>query len=274
MFIAFLAAAIAPTSAASPAKPIAEGSWFSGSDYPAEAAKKGVEGSVTFEVDVDSTGKPTACRIAKSSGSDLLDQTTCRIVLAKSQFQPATVNGRPVPGRFSDKTVWRLSGSSGPVNGYYAAILDFKDPAHPTCSLVTKGMTSGPGCDEALQRFGQEGVREKVTKLVALMTITTGNKPYEGEADWGRRVAFAAVDLYAPKQGGTPACKLVAHEGASLGADPCSHYTDADALSEADKLSRQKLHVEQSVFAIQQQTSPSPGKCKDGESAAEAQSCI
>lgn len=272
MFIAFLAAA---ASTVPKATPIAIRSWFSAGDYPAEAAKKGVEGDVTFDVDVDVDGKPTACRITGSSGSDLLDQATCRIVLAKGQFVPAKLHGKLVPGHYSDKAVWRLQDAKMiPANGYVAAILDFsKDPRHPTCSLVRKGTSSGPGCDEALKKFGEEGVRDNITKLVALMTLTTGDaKPFRGEADWGPRVSFVAIDLYAPKHGGMPACELVTEEGPEL-PNPCSHYNDAHALSDADKQSAYQAHVEQSVFAILQR-SPSAAKCKDGESAAEADSCI
>jgi outer membrane biosynthesis protein TonB len=60
MFIAFLTAAAATVPTATAIDPA---SWFSASNYPIEAIKKGIGGSVTFDVDVDSEGKPTACRI-------------------------------------------------------------------------------------------------------------------------------------------------------------------------------------------------------------------
>lgn len=93
MLIALLLAAAADVITA---KPIDIGSWFRANDYPIEAMKKGIEGSVTFEVDVDPAGKPTACRVAVSSGSSILDRATCDAVLARARFEPALgPDGRP-----------------------------------------------------------------------------------------------------------------------------------------------------------------------------------
>ena len=276
MLIAFLAAAVAPTSAASPAKPIAEGSWFSGNDYPAEAAKKGIEGSVTFEVDVDATGKPTACRIAKSSGSDLLDQTTCRIVLAKGKFLPAMLNGKPVSDTIRKTTIWRLTGPSGLPNGYVAQILDFSnDPNHPSCSILRNGILGGATCDEAVQSFGQLGAREKLRRLVVLTSVTTpSQQPFQGEADWGRRAGFVAVELYPTADGTKPTCAVIEEQGVPPTTDPCSRYGEVRTVSDADKRNPHRVHIEQSFFVVPQQTTPSTGKCKDGESSAEVQGCV
>jgi TonB family protein len=107
MLIAFFAAAAATVPKATAIDPV---SWFSPDDYPMEAAKKGIEGNATFEVDVDAEGKPTACRITDSSGSASLDQTTCDIVLKKGRFKPAMFHGKAVAGRYSETASWRLEG--------------------------------------------------------------------------------------------------------------------------------------------------------------------
>ena len=116
---------VVPSSPTHPPAAIAPGSWFAGDAYPPEAARKGIEGSVRFEVNVDATGKPTACRVVQSSKSDLLDQATCQIVMAKGRFIPAALNGKPVAGTFQTNAVWRLEGPTGPASGYVAAIVDF-----------------------------------------------------------------------------------------------------------------------------------------------------
>jgi TonB family protein len=106
MFIAFLVLAAATVAKASAIDP---GSWFSPSNYPTEALKKGIEGSVSFEVDVDPEGKPTACRVRVSSGYQLLDQATCDIVESKGRFIPATgPDGRPVAGHYGNRAIWRM----------------------------------------------------------------------------------------------------------------------------------------------------------------------
>jgi TonB family protein len=271
-----------PPSAKDPTHPpiaIAPGSWFSADSYPPEAARKGIEGSVRFEVEVDATGKPTACRIVKSSKSDILDQTTCQIVMANARFIPGALNGKPVAGTFQTNASWRLEGH-GPTNGYVAAIIDFsKDPKHPSCSLVSNGFVGGPTCDQALQTFGQGGVQKKLKQVVALMSLTTGNgQPYRGEAAWGRRISFVAINLYPPKNAKpgpvTPACEIVAEEGADAGFNPCAPYAAAGKVTDADKNNPDMAHVEQSVFVIPQDSAATPDKCKHGETAAEASGCI
>lgn len=271
------AATLLPPSANNPthsAIPIAPGSWFAADSYPAEAARKGVEGSVRFEVNVDATGKPTSCRIVKSSNSDLLDQATCQIVMAKGRFIPGARNGKPVADTYQTNTVWRLEKSIGP-NGYAAAVLDFsKDPNHPTCSIVRSGIMGGPSCDEALQSFGSLGTRTSLQKVVVLTSISMpGQEPFHGDPAWGHRAGFVAIDLFPPKHGTTPTCAVVEEDGVPPTADPCEHYDKAGPLSDADKKNPNRLRIEQSFFALQQ-ASPNTDKCKNGETAAESSGCI
>lgn len=269
MFIAFLAAAAAGAPKAMAIDPV---SWFSADDYPVEARRKGIEGSTTFEVDVDAQGKPTACRISRSSGSPILDQKTCEVVLRKGQFKPALVRGKTVPGRYSRTASWRLEGSA--ANSYFATIVDFrKDPDHPTCTVVDKGMSSSLTCEQVLQASRLAGGGAKLTKLVALQTVTTGEeKPYRGEPDWGQRLWFVAIDLFPPKEGAKTTCTVVAQEGAVPEADPCDDFVDAGSFFQDDRKALEKAHFEQSLFVIPRR-SLNQSKCKDGESAAEVQGC-
>jgi len=248
-------------------------SWFSADDYPMEAAKEGVEGTATFEVDVDPEGKPTACRITRSSGSPALDKRTCEVVLKKGRFLPATSGGKAVAGRYSRTASWRLEGVAA-TNGYLAAVIDYgKDPAHPTCSILSEGVEEGSLCEEALKEYGTMGSAQKFAKLVSLMSISNGDEPaYKGDPAWGRRLAFVAVDLFTPKTGSKVACAVVATEGAELESDPCAQYADAGALSEADRKSSTKVHIEQSLFGIPER-SPARAQCKRGESNAEVHGC-
>lgn len=269
MLTAFLAAVATVLPRATP---IDISSWFSADDYPIEAQAKNIEGSTTFEVDVDASGKPSACRIIRSSGSPILDAKTCEIVLSRAKFKPAIRHGKPVPSRYSKRTVWRLEGTA---TGYVAAILDFsKDPNHPTCSVVNRGLPTGSACDEALKSFGWVGPARNLAKVVALTSITTGEvPPYPGELDWGARVGFVAIDLYPPRETGEKAvCAVVAKQGITPDSDPCRSYSAAGTLTDLDKKDPRKFHIEQSVFALQQPT-PRSKKCKNGESAAEIYSC-
>lgn len=255
--------------------PIDVGSWFSPKDYPAEAQKNGREGNVRFEVDVGADGKPTACRIAKSSGTPSLDETTCRVVMARAKFSPAVVNGKPVAAVYSDSTTWRLEGSGIPTNGYFAVIIDYaKDPKHPQCSIVQKGVIGPPGCDQMLSRFGQFGIRNPdLLKYVALMSVTKGEEePYRGEAEWGHRDSFTAVDLYQTKDG-KRSCVVIASQGDTQDPEPCAMFKATDILSDAEKKTAVKQHLEKANFVTFRPTAGQNGACKGGESASETHGC-
>ncbi|HEX8533898.1 MAG TPA: energy transducer TonB [Allosphingosinicella sp.] len=62
---------------------------FSDADYPSEAERAGVQGTVVARLTVGAKGRVTACRIRASSGSAALDDATCRIILKRFRFMPA-----------------------------------------------------------------------------------------------------------------------------------------------------------------------------------------
>jgi TonB family protein len=113
MFIAIVSA----VSLAAPAIPINRPVWFSENDYPAAARSKGAQGSVRYELIVDAAGKPTSCSIQKSSGGSVLDEATCRIIVKRARFKPASDStGKHVPSTVSSTVAWTLPGgrSSSP----------------------------------------------------------------------------------------------------------------------------------------------------------------
>ena len=84
-------------------------SYFSDADYPAEAIRRGEQGVAAYVLEVDASGRVSACRITGSSGSAILDEATCRIVRERARFTPARDRrGRPVPDRVAARTRWVL----------------------------------------------------------------------------------------------------------------------------------------------------------------------
>jgi protein TonB len=82
---------------------------FSHGDYPAAAIRTREEGLVAVRLEVAPMGRVTACRIVSSSGSAMLDATTCRILYARAKFHPARdAKGRPVADRVNSRVVWRF----------------------------------------------------------------------------------------------------------------------------------------------------------------------
>lgn len=82
---------------------------FSDEDYPAAAVRNGEQGAVAFSLSVGADGRPTACAVTGSSGSAILDSTTCRLLMMRANFEPARDSkGRPTSDTVVGRIVWRL----------------------------------------------------------------------------------------------------------------------------------------------------------------------
>jgi TonB family protein len=238
------------------ATPINRPSWFSSNDYPFEAMKAGVEGSVSFEVDVDASGKPTACRVMSSSGHQILDKATCDIVLSRARFALPRGSGDTSPaGRYSTKTVWRLD---SPPTFYSAAIVDYSiDPDNPVCITKSSDPTQRvPTCKQLLERAGPSpDIAKQMAKVVVMLAEATGEAtPYPGEPEWGPRLAHMVADIYQLKLGVPTACVSIAAEGFVAGHDPCAGVPGARTISDANKSAAIKTRIEVSTFGLPRST--------------------
>ncbi len=85
--------------------------WRSGrlkdSDYPADAGRAGVSGTVSVRYLVGTDGRVTECDVTRSSGSAALDDTTCGLIRKRFRFSPARDgSGRPVPAWIVENHTW------------------------------------------------------------------------------------------------------------------------------------------------------------------------
>ena len=77
-------------------------------DFLHDEDGKRVEGTVGIELQIDAAGRPTECSISATSGDSRLDQHTCKLLLDRLTFLPATdENGEAVPGRFRNRVQWQ-----------------------------------------------------------------------------------------------------------------------------------------------------------------------
>ncbi|MEA3064670.1 MAG: periplasmic protein TonB [Sphingomonadales bacterium] len=112
------AAALAPAPAVASAEPQPAASararanlvtLFSDEDYPAAAVRNHEQGPVAFSLSIGADGMPTACSVTGSSGSALLDSTTCRLLMERARFEPARdAQGRPTTDTVAGRIIWRL----------------------------------------------------------------------------------------------------------------------------------------------------------------------
>jgi len=86
------------------------GDWFPPESYPAAAKVAAQQGRTAFSLDIDAAGRIMACNIIESSGSELLDSTTCSQLITNGRFKPAlNANGKPVAGIWRSAMRWQLS---------------------------------------------------------------------------------------------------------------------------------------------------------------------
>jgi protein TonB len=77
------------------------------SDYPLEAGEQGVGGTVGVRFVVDIRGRVPSCRVTRSSGSPLLDETTCRLIMQRYRYRPAQdAQGRPFTSVIVQNESW------------------------------------------------------------------------------------------------------------------------------------------------------------------------
>jgi TonB family protein len=89
-----------------PGKP---GVWITDADYPFAALRAGESGIVRFRLDISVEGRVMGCTITASSGSALLDSTTCRLLRRRALFAPAVgEDGIRRPASYSGQYEWRL----------------------------------------------------------------------------------------------------------------------------------------------------------------------
>lgn len=78
-------------------------------DYPPAALRTATQGRVIARVAVSPEGRATECATVATSGSELIDATTCRVVLARARFRPALdAAGRPVAVRMVSTFTWLI----------------------------------------------------------------------------------------------------------------------------------------------------------------------
>lgn len=96
-------------------KPIGSpGDWFPPESYPSAAKVAGQEGRTEFALDVDAAGRIMTCNIVQSSGSELLDSTTCSQLILNGRFEPARdASGKPVASKWHSAMRWRLVQGGG-----------------------------------------------------------------------------------------------------------------------------------------------------------------
>ena len=84
---------ITPQRSDLPRIPLDPSAWIRLTDYPIEALRREVGGTVVVALTIDTSGKATSCDVVVSSKFPQLDLTTCDRMVARSRYQPSTQQG-------------------------------------------------------------------------------------------------------------------------------------------------------------------------------------
>ena len=83
--------------------------WITPDDYPPEAIRAGMQGTVSIRLDISAFGSPVTCQIMKSSGHAVLDNATCALLMKRAHFsQKRDAAGKPIPAQISRRVRWVL----------------------------------------------------------------------------------------------------------------------------------------------------------------------
>ncbi|HWH17872.1 MAG TPA: energy transducer TonB [Allosphingosinicella sp.] len=67
------------------------------------------QGSATFRLTIDPSGRVSGCDITSSTGSSALDSATCRVLRSRARFTPARdTEGNPTSDTYTGRITWRL----------------------------------------------------------------------------------------------------------------------------------------------------------------------
>jgi len=83
--------------------------WITNDDYPSTALRQNLQGVVVVSAMIGTDGKVRSCVVTQSSGSQLLDDTTCRLYSKRAHFTPARdADGNPTIAQRSDRFRWQI----------------------------------------------------------------------------------------------------------------------------------------------------------------------
>ncbi len=100
--------------------------WVTNDDYPSAALRAEESGTVGFRLTIDETGKVSACEVTSSSGSQILDGTTCALFQRRGRFWPARDEaGNPVISSYSNRLRWEIPEEPRVPLTSWAAVLRF-----------------------------------------------------------------------------------------------------------------------------------------------------
>lgn len=85
------------------------GSWIQERDYRSNWIRQGLSGVAGFTLKIDARGNVTDCTITRSTGHNVLDGATCRLLTRRARFDPARNSaGEKIAGTYASSVAWEI----------------------------------------------------------------------------------------------------------------------------------------------------------------------
>lgn len=164
--------------------------WVTQDDYPAEAVRANMQGTVAFVLDIDTVGRVSACSITRSSGWPVLDNVTCSLMAKRARLIPATnAAGEPVRGKYVLRFRWQMEQDPPIPLESWARVTEIK--------ISSDGLAQG--C--AVREFGKNPHRLNDVCEAAREEWAGGMQQTRGAAG---PVTIAVVEIHTPDGASLP----------------------------------------------------------------------
>jgi TonB family protein len=222
--------------------PLDPQSWVTDEDYPPEAVRAGVAGTVRVRLDVDSTGATTACTILESSGASLLDSKACELLRVRARFRPARDgSGKAVASTWTARFTWRAPDKGEPEDrdGFAVTTYELKpDGEVISCLSVpeTDARIEHDPCN-SVARGQPPGWAAKYAPRFRILRLQMGSAEIETmpalpRREWGTLLARRLTSLAFNKSGILIGCTVLASQGpAEVRPDLCTSSRPAPKKS-------------------------------------------
>ena len=191
-------------------------------DYPAEAIAKGEEGAVGFRLEIGANGRVTGCTITQSSGSAVLDSTTCRLMQTRARFTPAIDSrGRPAADSLDSRIVWRLPKDQIPMESRWLVATMRVSPSGATeCTITVNDRAVSPvACNVPPSLAEEARASGRPVQETYFETIAFDGRPPPpmNRAGWGEPMTANEAKLRVAADGSILGCWVTRHEQFAAG---------------------------------------------------------
>jgi TonB family protein len=118
-------------------------------DYPPQALDRSEEGTVGIILHIDANGAVGGCTVEKSSGWEVLDAQTCRLLSLRAKFEPARDRqGNPTASNYHTRIKWQIGEDRVPSDPWSTRLVfnSGSDNRQRSCRFEADGaMSPAPG---------------------------------------------------------------------------------------------------------------------------------